>query len=128
YMARCLNNVLGGLKINKDRMRSNIELTGGRVYSQRLMLVLMGAGWTRKRAYEKVQRLAVRAESEGRHLREVARGDREIVQAVGRRGIDDAFDPSFYTRHTDTVLREIGILRGASVGRKNRRQSGRRRG
>ncbi|MFZ1946543.1 MAG: adenylosuccinate lyase, partial [bacterium] len=87
YMARCLNNVLGGLKINKDRMRSNIELTGGRVYSQRLMLVLMGAGWTRKRAYEKVQRLAVRAESEGRHLMEVAHGDREIVQAVGRRGI-----------------------------------------
>jgi adenylosuccinate lyase len=127
YMARCLNNVLGGLKINKDRMRSNIELTGGRVYSQRLMLALMEAGWARRGAYEKVQTLAARAESEGLHLREVAHGDRETAKAVGRRGIDDAFDPRFYTRHTDRVLREIGILRGASVGRKNRRKSGRRR-
>jgi adenylosuccinate lyase len=127
YMARCLNTVLGGLKINKDRMRSNIEMTGGRVYSQRLMLALMEVGWARNDAYEKVQQLASRAESAGRHLGEAAHGDRQVVGAIGSRGIDDVFDPRFYTRHTDVVLREMGILRGASVGRKNRRQSGRRR-
>jgi adenylosuccinate lyase len=122
YMARCLNLVLRGIKIDRARMRANLDMTAGRVYSQRLMLLLMEAGWTRKRAYETIQQVAAQAEAEGRHLSDAACRDRRIAGAVPRPRIVEVFDPRFYGRYTDRVLKEIGILPGAKVVRKNRRR------
>jgi adenylosuccinate lyase len=124
YMARCLNSVLKDIKIDKARMLRNLELTAGRIYSQRLMLALMEAGWTRKRAYEKVQGIAVAAEAGGLHLKEAAGQDREVARSVAG-ALDDIFDPRFYARYTDRILKEIGILPGAHVGRKNPGKPGR---
>ena len=109
YMARCLAGVLGGLVIDVDRMRRNLEITGGMIYSQRLMLRLMEAGWTRKRAYEKVQRLAMEAREAGRTFKDQVHGDGRIVGALGSTEVDAVFDPAFYTKHTERILREIGI-------------------
>jgi adenylosuccinate lyase len=109
YMARCLAGVLTGLVINADRMRRNLEITGGMVYSQRLMLRLMDAGWDRKRAYERVQRLAMEACKTGRTLKEEVSLDSEVVGALGSGGVEAVFDPSYYTRYTDSILRGIGI-------------------
>ena len=125
YMARCLTDVLRGIKIDRARMRANLDMTSGRVYSQRLMLLLMEAGWTRKRAYEAIQAIAARAESEGEHLSDAASRDRRIAAALPRHRIVEVFDPSFYGRYTDRVLKEIGILPGAKVAGKNRRKRAR---
>jgi adenylosuccinate lyase len=122
YMARCLNGVLKGVKIDRARMRANLDMTAGRVYSQRLMLMLMETGWTRKRAYETIQQVAAQAETEGHHLSDAACRDRRIAGALPRPRIVEVFDPRFYGRYTDRVLKEIGILPGAKVVRKNRRR------
>ncbi len=122
YMARKLRCVLEGLRIDAQRMSQNLELTKGRVYSQRLMLALMEGGWERTRAYEKVQGLSAEAEAHDRHLREVASKDSEILSLLRKPKIQEIFDPRFYGRYTEQVLRDIGILSGASVGRKNRRK------
>ncbi|MFH1219467.1 MAG: adenylosuccinate lyase [Candidatus Eisenbacteria bacterium] len=122
YMARQLRTVLEGIRIDRSRMSRNLEITKGRIYSQRLMLALAEAGWERKRAYERVQHLAGAAEAQDRHLSELARKDREIIELVGRAGIDRIFDPHFYGRYTGQILRELGILSGAGVDRKNRRK------
>lgn len=122
YMARCLRSVLEGIQIDKARMRSNLDLTKGRIYSQRLMLGLMDSGWTRKRAYEKVQKLSAEAESLDMDLAGMAQQDRAIAGALGEGGIARIFDPSFYGRYTDQILRETGILKGAKRGRKNTRR------
>jgi adenylosuccinate lyase len=122
YMARNLKRVLDGLAIDADQMARNLELTAGRIYSQRLMLALAEAGWGRREAYEKVQRLAEAARRTGRHLREVALEDRAVEDLVGRKAIIEIFDPSYYGRYTDQILKQAGILPGAGVGRKNRRK------
>jgi adenylosuccinate lyase len=109
YMARLLRGVLAGLRIDTRRMRANIDLTSGLIYSQRLMLSLVEEGWDRRRAYEKAQGLAADAASAGRHLREVSRDDAEVASALGNEGIDRVFDPAFYVRHAGRVLGDIGI-------------------
>jgi len=109
YMAVCLAEILGGLKINSQRMLKNTDITGGMVYSQRLMLCLLEAGWKRRPAYERVQRLAQDAYAEGRSLKDQASMDREVVEALGDDGLDAVFDPTYYTKHTDRILRDIGI-------------------
>jgi adenylosuccinate lyase len=122
-MARCLGQVLEGLVVDPARMRRNLDLTKGRIYSQRLMLALMNSGWTRKHSYEKVQRLSAEAEARGLDLAAVAGEDPEIASALGDGGIAEVFDPRFYGRYTDQILRETGILEGARRGRKNTRKS-----
>ncbi|HVP57255.1 MAG TPA: adenylosuccinate lyase [bacterium] len=124
YMARNLKRVLAGLEIDAARMAENLELTGGRIYSQRLMLALAEAGWGRRQAYEKVQRLSTEAERAKRHLRDAALEDADIGSLLGRKAIAKIFDPQFYGRYTDQILRGAGVLPGASVGRKNRRKRG----
>jgi adenylosuccinate lyase len=122
YMARCLARVLGGLRVDAAKMRENLDITKGLVYSQRLMLALMEAGWERRRAYEKVQLLA--AGAGGRHLADAASEDREISRELGAAGIREIFDPKFYARYTDQILREVGILPRSTVGRKHTRKRG----
>jgi adenylosuccinate lyase len=112
YMTRCLKLVLEGLEVNASKMRQNIELTHGLVYSQRLMIALMEAGWQRRRAYEKVQELAGLAASGGKNLREVSGGDEEITGLLGADALDGVFDPEFYIRHAHTILGDAGITTG----------------
>ena len=109
YMPGCLAEILGGLKINSERMLKNTDITRGMVYSQRLMLCLLEAGWERRPAYERVQRLAQEAYAEGRSLKDQASTDMEVVEALGDDGLDAVFDPTYYTKHTDRILRDIGI-------------------
>jgi adenylosuccinate lyase len=109
YMAGCLAEILGGLKINSERMLKNTGITGGMVYSQRLMLCLLEAGWERRPAYERVQQIAQDAHAEGRSLKEQASMDGEVVEALGDDGLNAVFDPTYYTKHTDRILRDIGI-------------------
>jgi adenylosuccinate lyase len=109
YMARCLTGVLKGLKINVERMRENVDITGGMIYSQRLMLCLMESGWERKTAYERVQALAAKARKAGRTFRDQVSRDAEVVEALGSGGVETVFDPSYYMKHTGKILREIGM-------------------
>lgn len=110
YMLSKMRHVIEGLEVDVDRMRSNMDLTRGLIYSQRLMLTLMEAGWDRNRAYEKSQQLAKSAVAAGSDFRDLAADDREIVAALGPETIDQIFDPAFYVRHTELILREAGIL------------------
>jgi adenylosuccinate lyase len=110
YVARCMNKVLSGLVVHEERMRGNLDLSGGMVYSQRLMLRLMEAGWDRRRAYEKVQLLAHSGYSSGKSLKESACADEEIISAVGAEAAESVFDPVYYIRHAYEILRDIGIL------------------
>ena len=122
YMARCMREVLAGIVIDEAKMLANLELTRGRIYSQRLMLELAVAGWTRKRAYEKVQELSSLAESRGQHLAQVAAEDRQMRRTLSRSRIDSIFDPTFYGRYTERILKETGILPGARRGSSHRRK------
>src|SRR5436305_691215 len=60
-----------GMVVNADRMRSNLELTRGALFSQRVLLALVEQGMGRDDAYRLVQGLAQRALDEDVHLREL---------------------------------------------------------
>jgi adenylosuccinate lyase len=109
YMGRCLRSILEDLKVDTTRMRQNIDLTHGLVYSQRLMLCLMEAGWERRKAYERVQELAAVTASTGKDLRGVSCDDKEIVDLIGAGALESVFDPAFYIRHAHRVLKDSGI-------------------
>ena len=81
----------------RERMRANLELTHGALFSQRVLLALVEAGWARDDAYRVVQELAQRAWDEGIALRELLAADE---RAAGL-DLDAIFDYGHYMRYAE---------------------------
>ena len=96
-----------GLVVRTERMRANVEATGGLFFSQRLLLALVESGLERDAAYRMVQRHAARAWDEGLDFRGLVRSDVEIA---GRVDLGDVFDLLAFTRHADVVLARLDAL------------------
>jgi adenylosuccinate lyase len=101
YMLDRFAWLVEGLVVRPERMRANLETTGGLFFSQRLLLALVDSGLDRDAAYRMVQRHAMRAWDEGLDFRQLVRGDAEITTRVD---LDDVFELSAYTRHVDAVF------------------------
>jgi adenylosuccinate lyase len=104
YLQHLALRLVRGLVVHPDRMRENLELTHGAIYSQRVLLALVATGKSRDEAYRIVQEEAQRAWDTGTHLRELLAG-RDL-------GIDlDAiFDPRAHTRHAAEIVARLDAL------------------
>ena len=105
YMLDRFAWLVEGLVVRPERMRANLETTGGLFFSQRLLLALVDSGLDRDTAYRMVQRHAMRAWDEGLDFRALARSDSEIAARVD---LGEVFDLGAYTRHVDAVFDRRG--------------------
>jgi adenylosuccinate lyase len=85
------------------RMRANLELTHGALFSQRVLLALVAAGSTRDDAYRVVQELAQRAWDDGVPLRELLAGDE---RAAGL-DLEEIFDYGHYVRYAREIVARL---------------------
>jgi adenylosuccinate lyase len=101
-----------GMKVNERRMRENLELTHGALFSQRVLLALVEGNpaegnpahpMTRDEAYRIVQELAQRAWDEGTSLRELLAAD---DRAAGL-DLEEIFTYDHYTRHAEEIVRRL---------------------
>jgi adenylosuccinate lyase len=92
-----------GMTVDVERMRANLELTHGALFSQRVLLALVEAGSSRDDAYRVVQELAQRAWDKGVQLRELLAAD-ERAAALD---LQEIFDYSHYTRHAGEILERL---------------------
>ncbi|MCS7006476.1 MAG: adenylosuccinate lyase [Thermoleophilia bacterium] len=109
YMLDRFAWLVEGLVIRPERMRANLEETGGLFFSQRLLLALVDSGLSRDAAYRAVQRHAMRAWDEGLDFRELVRSDPEIDSRVD---LEEVFDLGSYVRHVDVVFARLDALAG----------------
>ena len=107
YAQHLALRVVEGMTVHADRMRSNLELTCGALFSQRILLALVDTGLQRDDAYRIVQRLAQQAWDTRTPLRAL------VEQEPGLPGLDlDAiFDYGHYTRHVPEVLARLEVIR-----------------
>jgi adenylosuccinate lyase len=91
------------MTVDAGRMRANLELTHGALYSQRVLLALVEAGSSRDEAYPVVQELAQRAWDDGVPLRELLAADE---RAAGL-DLDAIFDYAHYTRHAGEIIARL---------------------
>jgi adenylosuccinate lyase len=98
--------LIEGMTVDRERMRANLELTHGALFSQRVLLALVEAGRSRDDAYRLVQELAQRAWDEGIALRELLAAD---DRARGL-DLDEIFDYSHYLRHADEILARLDAI------------------
>ena len=112
FMASEMREILAGLRVDPDRMRANLELTRGLVYSQRALLALTGAGLSREEAYALVQRHAMAAWNEPPDLLSRLLADPAATRVLSADLIRRCFDPAFFLRHVSQIFDRV---LGASV-------------
>ncbi|UVT16670.1 MAG: adenylosuccinate lyase [Nitrospira sp.] len=124
YMLAKITDLIKDLIVYPDRMRRNLELTGGLIYSQRLLLALVDKGAQRKESYEAVQRNAMASWRGGGGLQELAAKDPFILQHLKKQEIAACFNPKYYLRHLDQIYRRVfgrGKSRSFGTGKKGTR-------
>jgi adenylosuccinate lyase len=99
YMHHVALRVIDGLVVDEERMRENINLTYGALFSQRILLKLVEQGMVRDDAYRIVQEQAQKAWDTRTPLKELlaARDDLDL-------DLDDIFDLTHYTRHAAEII------------------------
>jgi len=93
-----------GMTVHADRMRANLELTSGALFSQRVLLALVQGGMQRDDAYRIVQRLGQQAWDTQTPLRTLL--EREGVDI----DLDEVFDYGYYVRHVPQVLQRLEVI------------------
>ncbi len=122
YMLERFTNLMADLVVYPDRMRRNLELTGGVIYSQRLMLELVRQGAPRVQAYEAVQRLAMAAWQGRAPFKDLVEKDPFVTRHLSGEAIGACFNPKSYTRHMPEIFRRVFGASGKPKI-KNRRKS-----
>jgi len=107
YAQHLALRVVEGMTVHADRMRANLELTCGALFSQRILLALVDAGLQRDDAYRIVQRLAQQAWDTHTPLR----GLLEREPGLPALDLDAIFDYGHYTRHVPEVLARLEVIR-----------------
>jgi adenylosuccinate lyase len=116
YMLARLTDLITNLAVYPENMRRNLEVTGGVIYSQRLMLELVRHGVARADAYEAVQRLALRAYNGDMSFRDLAEKDLFITQRLKAHEIAACFDPKAFTREVATIMNRVFGRKSAKSG------------
>ncbi|HLI61123.1 MAG TPA: adenylosuccinate lyase [Solirubrobacteraceae bacterium] len=106
HMQRRMLSLVTGMVVDRERMRENLELTHGALFSQRVLLALVAAGATRDDAYRVVQRLAQRALDERTPLRELLAAD----PAGEGLDLDAVFDYAPFVRHAHAIIDRLDAI------------------
>jgi len=116
YMIVKATSLVDTLVINAKKMRENIDITGGLVFSGQLLLELTRAGVSREQAYSWVQRNAMRAWDEGLNFRQLVDADAEIAKSLEKDKIARAFDLEVQLRNVGRIFERVfGKDAGKSV-------------
>jgi len=112
YMLQKTTNVLDTMFVYPERMKSNLESTGGLVFSGQLLLDLVEHGVSREVAYRAVQVHAMRAWKEELDFKQLILADKEITSKVPRRQIEHAFDLSRQLKNVDKIFARVFTNKG----------------
>ena len=107
FMLHRFANMVRDMRVYPERMKENLELTGGLVYSQRLLLELARRGIARQTAYVIVQRNAMRFYEEGVNFLDALLADEELRKHLTEEEIRSVFDLGYHTKHVDTIFRRV---------------------
>jgi adenylosuccinate lyase len=105
YMQDLAAKVAAEMTVHAERMKENLELTHGALFSQRALTALVEAGMSRDDAYRVVQESAQRAWDTGTHLRDLLAGSAPDLD------LDAVFDYEFYFEHLPEVFERLEALR-----------------
>ena len=105
YMIRCLGRIVKNLDVSEERLKQNLDLTGGLVYSQRVLLQLIEKfNLRREDAYLAVQRNAMKTWNGEGHFLDLLAADELISGKISKEDLSHLFTNDYYFRFVDEIF------------------------
>lgn len=110
FMLVEITDLVKNLLVYPENMKRNMNLYGGVVFSQRVLLTLVGKGMNREEAYSIVQSCAHEAwnKPEGDFHALIAK-DARVTSQLTPEEIEACFDPQHHLKHLDEIYQRLGI-------------------
>ncbi|MCM8796716.1 MAG: adenylosuccinate lyase [Candidatus Omnitrophica bacterium] len=109
YMLHKFIEVAEGLKVYPDNMLENLVRTRGLIFSQRVLLALMEKGLRRQKAYDIVQRIAMKSWQEKSDFKDNLIRDKDISRYLSKKELDDIFDLDYYLRNVHKIFCRLSL-------------------
>jgi len=109
YMLVTLASVVDKLLVYPERMKANLDASKGLIYSQAVLLALTKKGMTREKAYELVQRNAMKTWANTKTFKEFILEDAAVMKLLTRREVEALFDLGIHLGHVDATFKKVGI-------------------
>jgi adenylosuccinate lyase len=109
YALGIFTYVMKGLQVYPERMKENLEITKGLIFSQRVMLALIEKGLPREKAYRIVQRNAMKSWKEKVGFHELLKKDTDVSKHLTKSELKSIFDYGYFLRYVDKVFRRVGL-------------------
>ncbi len=100
-----LSNVVKNLNVYPKKMRKNLEMTNGILFSQRILLELTSVGFTREQSYKIVQKNAMQAWKENSSFFDKIVSDKKIINKIPVNKIKKLFDFSYHTKKINIIFK-----------------------
>jgi adenylosuccinate lyase len=110
FMLVEMGEVLDGLEVFPERMRANLNIGGGLVYSQGVLLALVERGMPRDDAYRIVQAAAAAAWDEGKDFKGELQDEPDVARLLSAEDLGALFDPGRYLQNLDVVFDRLAKL------------------
>lgn len=109
YSLSIFTSIMKGIHVYPQRMKRNMELTRGLIYSQRVMLALIDKGLSRQKAYELVQRNAMKSWKDNKDFLKLLKTDPEVIAILPPEELEPLFNYQYYLRYVDEIFQRLGL-------------------
>ena len=109
YILDLFAGVMRNLRVNPERMMSNLESTHGVVFSQRVLLALIEKGLAREDAYQIVHSRAIESWEQGSDFRDLIRSDTNVSSLLSAEELEELFQYDHFVRYVDETIDRVQI-------------------
>lgn len=110
FMLTEMKEIISNLKVYPENMLKNLNIYGGVIFSQKVLLLLVKNGLSREKAYNLVQKNAHRAwNNKNGNFKQNIKEDEEMMELITERDLEECFDPSIHLNNLNVIWERLGI-------------------
>jgi adenylosuccinate lyase len=103
-MLLTMTRVMRNLRVFPEQMKRNLDLTGGAILTEAVMMALARKGMGRQKAHELIRGISTKAAREGRPVKELLLESREVTAYLSKGEIDSLMKPENYLGHSGEII------------------------
>ncbi len=110
FMLKEMTDLVQNLLVYPENMKRNMNIYGGVIFSQKVLLALVAKGMSREEAYRVVQGFAHQAwNQEGGNFEALIRQDQQVKALLSDAELDDCFNPQDHCKHLEQIYQRLDI-------------------
>lgn len=109
-MLNAVTKVISELKVNRERIAANIEMTNGQIYAEFVLEALVKKGVARFDAYRDIQRVAFAALESGDHFFDAAAKDASISKYLTKKELQSIFDAKNHLAASGKIIDNVAKI------------------